>query len=334
MKRRLFFYMLLTVILLSVPACGKEEEPEGPRKFNPDKYRYYDGVAWVQLYEESFWNREYGDLVCIDEDGVELFSTTDVNIRQVSNFANGIALVDERYIIDKEGNTVHDLKAELGVTIEMFPRYKPGVVGMTEDYSVERYFDGFIIVHKTVEGVMMTGMLNSELEWVVEPTAKFQDICPKDNCLYYNSTVGFYDALTKEFIDEDEYQFRHMTRCFPASGMIFLEHQGYNKFTYSLGEVKGRIYLENLDKTGFYDRNLQLLLDLSEYSSVMPLSDFRGDKCLIQFEDARGEVYVGLIDLEGEFLFVRTGYQSYDSKKIKFNDCYYDWDGNCYAYES
>ena len=41
----------------------------------------------------------------------------------------------------------------------------------------------------------MTGMLNSELEWVVEPTAKFQDICPKDSCLYYNSTVGFYDAV-------------------------------------------------------------------------------------------------------------------------------------------
>lgn len=41
-----------------------------------------------------------------------------------------------------------------------------------------------------------------------------------------------------------------MTRCFPVSGIIFLEYQGYNKFTYSLGEVEGRIYLENLDKTG------------------------------------------------------------------------------------
>ena len=53
MRRRLFFYLLLTVILLSVPACGKEEEPEGPRKFNPNKYRYYDGVAWVQLDRKS-----------------------------------------------------------------------------------------------------------------------------------------------------------------------------------------------------------------------------------------------------------------------------------------
>lgn len=334
MKRKLFFYMLLTVILLSVPACGKEEEPEGPRKFNPNKYRYYDGVAWVQLHEDSFWRSKYGDLVCIDEDGKELFSTTDVNIREVSNFANGIALVDERYVIDKTGNIVHDLEEELGVTIEMFPRYEQDIFGKSEKYSVERYFDGFIIVHKTVEDVMMTGILNSELEWVVEPTAKFQDICPKGNFLYYNSVMGFYDALTNEFIDKDEYQFRHMSRCFPESGMIFLEHQGNHAFNYSLGEAEGTIYLDNLDKTGFYDRNLQLLLDLSDYSSVMPLSDFQGDKCLIQFEDARDKVYVGLINLEGEFLFVRTGYRAHDSKKIKFNDCYYDWDGNCYAYES
>lgn len=330
MKNKLPSYILLMLILLSLSACGKRNEQEGPRKFNPNKYAYYDGVAWVQMYDSylfDYWTK-YSDLVCIDEDGVEIFSTTDVYIREVSNFANGIALVDERYIIDKSGRIIHDLETELGVTIEMFPRYTAG----SKDWSSGVYFDGFIFVNKEVDGVPMTGVLNSDLEWVVEPTAKFIDMRPKDNYLYYNSTMGFYDALTDEFIDQDEYQFRHMSRCFPESGIIFLDHQGYHNFTYSFGKVNGKIYFENLDKTGFYNRDLELLLDLSEYPSVMPLSDIKNDKCLIKFEDARQEEYVGLINLEGEFIFAKTGYKGYDSKKIQFSDCYFDWDGNYYEY--
>ena len=333
MKSKLPVYILLMFVLLSLSACGKKDEQEGPRKYNPNKYTHYDGVAWVQSYDSSFFgNKTYADLICIDEDGVEIFSTTDVNIRKVSNFANGIALVDGRYIIDKSGKTIHDLETELGVTIEMFQRYTAGMFGDTKDWSSGTYFDGFIFVNKEVDGVTMTGVLNSDLEWVIEPTAKFNNMQPEDNCLYYNSTMGYYDALTNEFIDKDEYQLRHMLRCFPESGIIFLDHQGYNNFTYSLGKVNGKIYLENLDKTGFYNKNLELILDLSEYPSVKPLSDIKNDKCLIQFEDASEEEYVGLINLEGKFIFVKTGYTGHTSKKIKFNDCYYDWDGNCYEY--
>ena len=333
MKNKLPVYILLIFILLFVSACEKDEQ-EGPRKFNPNKHEYHDGVAWVQIYDSHLFDSytTYGDLICIDEDGVELFCMPDVNICQVSNFSNGIALVDGKYIIDKSAKLIHNLEKELGVTIEMFPRYKydgfPG--GPTKDTNSECYFDGFIFVTQEIEGVEMTGMLNSNLEWIVEPTAQFKDMKPEDNYLYYNGIMGYYDALTNEFIDEDEYRIRHMLRCFPESGIIFLECQGNHKFTYSLGSVQGKIYLENIDKTGFYNRDLDLLLDLSEYPSVKPLSDFKSNKCLISFENVREESYVGLINLEGKFIFINTGYLGHDSEKIKFKDCYFDWEGICY----
>ena len=241
----------------------------------------------------------------------------EINNNEVSNYYNGIALVKGQYIIDKQGCFIHDLVEELDINgAKMFSN---------------RYFDGYIFVNRIVNGVPMTGIVNSNLEWIIQPTSKLNNIEPKDNFLYYNSTVGYYDALTNEFIDADTYELRHVDRCFPESGYIFLLKEGYNTFKYSKGNTSGTIQLDENCQTGFYNEKLQMILDLGYYPSIEPLTDFRDGKCLVRFSTATNAKYVGLINLDGEFVFFDSDYIGYNTDKIEFNSGYFDWNGNYYV---
>lgn len=313
LKKYGIYFLLIPLFVIVLSACNSKNEP---RIYNPQNYEYQDGVAWVQLKAAGWLTPQYFGVVCIDENGVEIFSMPEVNNDEVSNFYNGIALVKGQYLMNKNGEFIHDLKSELGIQkIVMFKN---------------RYFDGFIFAQKITNGVSMTGILNNNLEWVVEPTSKLNNTEPKGNFLYYNSSIGYYDAQKNEFIDENTYKIRHIQRCFPESGLIFLTKKYNDVFTYSAGVVAGEIRLDSSCQTGFYNSNLQMVVDLGCYPSVEPLSDFQGGKCLLRFKTARNATYVGLINLDGEFLFVESGYVGHTSEKIEFRNYYFDWEGNCY----
>ena len=316
MKIKYIFGLQFIVVFILFCACGKKQKP---KVFDPKSYEFHDGVAWVQLYHRPFLTLYENGIVCIDENGVELFNISNVNMDDVSNFYNGIALVDHRYIIDKSGTVIHDLKKELGVEIDIFE---------------ENYFDGYIIAKKEVNEVVMTGILDSSLNWLIEPTSKLDDYEVEGNYLYYFYSLGYYDALNNQFIDEDEFKLRHIERSFPPSGIIFLKQKQDNIFTYSSEYKEGSIELSNSCKTGFYNKNFEMIINMSDYDSVKPLSDFNYNQCLIQFETKQNEHYTGIITLDGEFIFIHSGYViEYNTEKIEFVDCYYDWDGNCYSKE-
>ena len=312
-KKKYIYLFVIPLAIIILSACGSKKEP---RVYNPQNYEYQDGVAWVQLKAAGWITPQYFGVVCIDENGIELFSMPEVNNDEVSNFYNGIALVKGQYIMNKDGEFIHDLKSELGIQkVVMFRN---------------RYFDGFIFVQKITNGVAMTGILDSNLKWVIEPASKLNDTEPKGNFLYYNSSIGYYDAQENEFIDENNYKIRHIQRCFPESGLIFLTKKYNDVFTYSAGVVTGEVRLDESCQTGFYNSNLQMIIDLGYYPSVEPLSDFQGENCLLQFTTARNATYVGLINRNGEFLFIESGYVGHTSERIEFRNCYFDWEGNCY----
>lgn len=322
MKKNAVMYLLIIMLIL-LPSCAKKEA----RVFDPKNYRYHDGVAWVQLEKTYFFIFTMTDgVACIGKDGVEIFSIPDITKAHVSDFCNDIALVKGRYIIDKTGTVLHDLRDELDVEAIMFSNH---------------CFDGFIFAVTEVNGVEMTGVLNSNLEWVVEPTSKLNDIEAEHHFLYHNRSNGYYDVLENEFIDKDEFRMRFLMRSFPESGLIFLSnaHSLSNApserlFTYTANGIKGEIVLDSSCDTGFYNQDLEMVLDLSCYPSVKALSDFRDGKCLIEFETEQGVTYTGLINLEGEFVFIYEGkYVSYNAKRIRFKDCYFDWEGNCFEEE-
>lgn len=318
MKKNMLIALLIIVFVM-LTSFGKKEA----RVFDPKDYRYHDGVAWVPIEKTYFFIfTETEEMVCIGEDGVEMFSIPDIMKSQVSAFCNGVAIVKGRYMIDKTGTVLHDLYDELNVEAVMFPN---------------NYFDGFIFAVTKVNGVKMTGVLSSDLEWIVEPTSRLNDLEAKHNYLYFNRANGYYDVLENEFIDNDEYELRLLLRSFPESGLIFLSDEesfsggSSRRFAYSSKGVKGKITLDNSCETGFYNQKLEMVLDLSCYPSVRALSYFHDDKCLIEFETEQGVTYTGLINLEGEFVFIYEGkYVSFNSKKIHFKDCYFDWEGNCF----
>lgn len=317
-KRR-FFICIVFIVFIIFCGCGKKEEA---RSYNPKNYEYHDGVAWVHLTEKHLFTTTLLGVVCIDENGTEIFSMPEEN--SVSNFHNGISLVSSRYIINKSGKMLHDLKKELDIKIKMLP---------------DGYFDGFIFAEKVVDGVTMTGILDSRIEWIIEPTSKLNDIEAKGNCLYYNNAVGYYDAKKNEFIDEDKYRLRHVKRSFPESGLIFLMQDHENEFIYSTDYTDGKILLDGTsNRTGFYNKELKMVLDMSEYSDIEPLSDFINGKCLIRFETKnKPNTHIGLINTNGEFIFIKSGryieVKEFDEKKIEFSDCHFDWDGNYFSNE-
>lgn len=281
--------MVLLYCLVLFTACGEKEKEA--RVFHPEKYDFHDGVAWVQQQHAGLLGPRYEDLICINEDGVEIFSTSDANINNVSYFYKDMALINNQFLINKFGVITHDLEKELGVKIKMFP---------------DNYFDGFIFVETQVDGVTMTGILDENLEWIIKPTSTLNEIEAKGNFLYFNYTVGYYDVLMNEFIDEEEYKLRHIQRSFPNSGLLFLSYDElHGEFSYSFDSFTETFFIEGADKTGFYNKNYDTIIDLSMYPVVKPLSDFVNGKCLIRFTTAQKKSYVGLIDIEGKFLFVQ-----------------------------
>lgn len=331
MKNKFLILMLFSV-LLSFSSCKCKKEVTETRIFNPNNYTYYDGVAWVQLSDPGLFSKNYLGIVCIDEMGNELFSMPDVNKDDVSNFYDNMALVKGQYIINKNGEITHDLVDEFDLeNVEIFP---------------DNYFDGFIIVEKDVNGVLRTGILNSKLKWVVKPTAKFNDIEPLGNFLYYNDTIGYFDAKKNKFISEAEYKSKHIQRCFQKNGVIFLSQDNGNNFKYHSFLTGGTIELDDNCRTGFYNRDLEMVLDLSFYKDLIVLSDFKDDKCLVRFKTmqkryiadiALDNIIIGLINIKGEFIFLKSvisDYVGYNNEKIEFKGCYYDWDGNYYTKET
>lgn len=305
MKTKVIILFILIVFLFS--SCGKEE-----KVYNSKLYKYNDGVAWVQLTKTKWMIfSENAGVVCIDESGSEIFSLS-ANKNQLSNFNNGIALVSDGRVIDKNGNTVRNLSNDFGI----------------ESIIIPIYFEGHIFVSKDVNKVEMTGLLNNNFEWVIEPTSKLNDIKQMGNHIYYNKSIGYYDALENEKIDSDEFTMRHIQRCFTDSGIIFLKGEGQDKFTYSTKTTKGEIKLGAECKTGLYNSDLQMVLDLSMYNQVTSLSEFQNGKCLIEFTTHQNGKIVGLIDINGEFIFLKNGYLRHNSERIEFSYNHYDWDGN------
>lgn len=322
MMRKKMIILLGVVALVLLAACG-EKKPEYAKyhRDEPIQEDYQNGVAWVRLYEPGFFGSTSHGLLCVNEDGEELFYLPEARQSNVSKFYDNVAIIESEFLINKKGDILHDIKNELNIKDVIIPD--------------DNYFDGFIIVGTIVNEVYMTGLANKDMEWILQPTSKLNDMEPKGNFLYYAPHVGYFDALNKEFIDESAFRARHLDRSFMDNGLIFLYHGNGSQFKYSSELTTGEIYLKSDWGTGFYNKNLDVVIDFSDYEDVVPLSNFNNGTCLIKFSTQNSETYTGLIDEKGQFLFVRDEYvKEFDNQKIAFSDGYYDWNGKFYLYES
>ena len=313
---------LLLVVSILLCSCEKENS----NLYDPSKFTFFDERAWV--YEEKlegFFTRRMNliSLSCIDTSGRVIFTIQD-EPKYPSNFCNGYALYDTSYLIDTEG-TIKNLAEDFG---DLEIQRKPD-----DDY----HFDGYIIVQKLINNVKMTGIIDSSnWTWHMNPTEKLNELT-QDVHFLYTTKEDYYDMLLNEFISREEYLIRKVTRTFPDYGIMFFE-QNESKpehFYYKYKNSSGYVIMDKDNKTGYYDNDFNLVLDLSEYREVKHKAYSQKRKtALISFRtDYDKRRYVGLITMNGDFLFTELGtdYKNTKNSKISFEHGYYDFEGNYYA---
>ena len=204
---------------------------------------YYDGVAWVN-------SSKNGWCLC-DKEGNILF-TLDEGTKPTTNFYNGVSIVDENRLVDKNGNTIWSVdidgnayaKQKWGDAVkEIEICYAYGASGRYGKDFFGKVFVHFFINSYELSGDFM-GILDSSGNWIFEPEEGYDEVrCYDygDNGIFeFRTSFGidknwfFYNAITDEkIIGRDNAVLDRWKReyyCSIHDGLIFEERDGVGFF--------------------------------------------------------------------------------------------------------
>lgn len=276
-------------------------------------------MAWVKPNDDdSNWQ-------LIDTKGNVLFTLED-NEEPITNFKRGIAIVDYKKVIDKNGNVVSSVED-----------------GEYDKINTdEESFEGYVFVEKTVSNIEGTntkyGILDNDGSWYHKLDSKIGLL--KYNAigtmLYYGSDTC-YDLKNNEFIDEETYMKRGFDRSF-HDGLIYLtvdEDTGYVNLPVDGEDFEVIKNKKKIKKTGYYDEKLNLVIDLSKYSYCNPISHFQNGYCPIIIRNPDSKDFYTVLNKKGEFVFepieqpgnchtFSSGLISFFGRESKSNTSYYN----------
>lgn len=242
---------------------------------------FSDGVAWIHFYLKSSF--------CIDKTGRVLFMVKDS--LPLTNFNNGIAIMDNGTIIDKTGQVISS-KNE-GV-------YDDFIIQKDKELN-ERIYDGVVWVRKEVESYKGTnvfiGAIDSKGDWILEPTDEFTKAEYIDDGIYYvgtkknaqnNEEKLYFDVKNKKVINEEEFK---KIRA--------------NKFIFNTDGFYKNINDENI----FSEKNGDKIIDLSKYlteenNTKIEASDFIDGYSILEIENqSNNAVWYTIMDKNGKEMF-------------------------------
>lgn len=254
---------------------------------------YYDGVAWVRTSQDGW-------CVC-DKEGNSLYTLSEDFVRPTTHFYNGVSLVDERALVDKNGNVIWSIsdgydyaKQRWGDAIEEVKVcYAYGV-----DYGKD--FFGKIFVHFFVNSYEFTGdymgILDSSGNWILEPAEGYKEVRSyeygKNGIFEFRTSFGgypdylFYNAITDDKIkglDESVLeQWKREYYCSTHDGLIY-EERGGNGY--------------------FCDVDGNEVINLSGYNIHANWVEFSSGYALLPILNESGYEFFTIIDRDGNELF-------------------------------
>lgn len=339
MKKSFLILLITTLISVLLSACGTatknstsqtNKNQEDSITFFDDMLGFSEGIAWVKKHD-SRW-------MCIDTDGNELFS---ISGRPETNFVNGISIInidDKRQVINKEGNIIFSEDEDNHISIT----------------SNKNLFSGYIFVKKEDINVNKTttwvdGILDESGNWIFEPVnsetvngnvfGRYRGFgiyeCTTKGAELYGGK--YFDIPSRKFLSEEEFKQCILEHLFDKSGvdLIYVPY-GDGIVYYKVGYDTQTIQTDMIDneKRGFFDRNHNLAIDLSKYSSVEVIGDFYNNSCPLKITNNQGDKFIGFINSSGDFLYEPKHVDDFGnvgnfaSGLLKFGNAFIDNTGN------
>lgn len=272
---------------------------------------FSNDVAWVQR-DSSQWE-------CIDNKGKTLFSLGAGSV-PLTDFTDGGAIIEttnsknekEKKIVDKIGTVV-------------FPKDDGNKYQFINSYGncnfVQRHINTF---EKTED---QTGIVDNAGKWILEPTSdlkveSFYGTSREEVIVHGIFKVSyhgnnFYDSISNKFfkseIEPGNNYYLAYLRCiieyFYQEDLVFLVKEDNRLETYGSLQFYISHYtdLANIGfhntGTGFYDRNHNLVIDLSSYKEINPIGGFSGGYCSVKLKNPQGNYFYSVIDKKGDRMF-------------------------------
>ncbi len=284
MKKGILALVCLLIITCSIETKAStwdEAEYNGCTDFR-------EGRAWAIKPKENIWK-------CIDTNGETVF-VLEEGETPLTQFAHGVACTSTGNIYDSDGEIICSVEDGLYDTI----------------YNNLDFFEGYFVVSKTTntitDAVKEYGILDYNLQWALEPSEEYENLqsAPGLN----ESKFGlfwiddYYDIETGETLEYEEMYNRLLARKIESArheDLFFLEvngSTGWNDETESFDLEKAGF---KDAKTGFYDRDNKLVIDLSEYKKVECLNGFCNGLSSLKITNEVGGQFWAVIDKEGNF---------------------------------
>lgn len=237
-------------------------------------------------------------------------------ITDFSGYSDGVALVkldnnDEKiYCIDKSGNIVFELDIKTPIDWVKFINGLAiidggvcdleGKITYPEDVGAEEFFQyafsgGYIIATKITADYSSSkkemGILNTDFEWVIEPSETLFSEFEGDKELFAN--IANYESF-----------YCNGVICF-ANSNKFLNVKTGEVIEKADVELPPNTWYRQDDTLSYYNRNNELKVDFSKYDNLTSIENhYINNKILIRFSNQEvGKYFWTIADEKGEFLF-------------------------------
>ena len=255
-------------------SISNEENSSSENNINP-KEKISGTISALTGFSEGYafaqTNNQEDKLYCINTAG-EIEFVLDIEILEsaflvgyVKSFCNGIADLNGT-LCNKEGKFA-----------------TPESVGVTKFLS-NTFEDGYIFTETKIAGyadtTYKTGVMDSQFNWLLEPTEALYDCSYCGNGVLYLSNETYFDIKTGEAIESPSIEDLTPPNPLPSEYWMRENLKFYNPLTE------------------------ELMLDLSSVTNITRVTDFQNGKCLAKYYNKENSKYFfNFIDEKGEFLF-------------------------------
>lgn len=277
-----------------------------------DGSKFSDGVAWI--------NFGLGSYFCIDKTGKVLFLLKDAS--PLTDFNNGIAVLDNGSIIDKTGKII--MSKERGGYDEV----------ILKDYFFDlnnetKIYNGVVFVEKKIESYkgneIKIGAIDNTGNWIIEPTNKITTAEYVRDGIYYVGQKTSQNTKTGENESEETY--------FDINSRSILgKNEAEKKVSTKLKFYGSGFYEEGI--TGKLKK--EEVINLSKYGNGnsargIQASDFVDGYSVVSIGSGGDGIWYTIIDKNGKEMFEpKKGYQlgELSCGLLEVDNSYIDVNGN------